>query len=118
MLNLILEWNDGDLNWIDPATVEHIPAMQEDREGSLAVEVRTRELEGELRRLRGEWRVANAPSNTPAARMTGDSQNQPGRRANPSPEWPETALSRGFGQHREHFWHQLSTLQCPYRCCL
>ena len=67
VLNLILEWQDGQLNWIDPDTEEHIPTFQQDREGRLAerdgrlaerearllAEARNRELEAELRRLRG-----------------------------------------------------------------
>ena len=67
VLNLILEWQDGQLNWIDPDTEEHIPTFQQEREGRLAerdgrlaerearllAEARNRELEAELRRLRG-----------------------------------------------------------------
>ena len=61
VLNLILEWHDGNLNWIDPETGEHIATFQREREGRLAerearlqAEARNRELEAELRRLRGE----------------------------------------------------------------
>lgn len=61
VLNLILEWNDGDLNWIDPITGGHISTMEQEREGRLAeregrlaAEARNRELEEELRRLSGE----------------------------------------------------------------
>ena len=60
-LNLILEWHEGQLNWIDPDTEEHIPTFQQEREGRLAerearlqAEARNRELEAELRRLRSE----------------------------------------------------------------
>ena len=53
-LNLILEWHEGQLNWIDPDTGEHIPTFQQEREGRLLAEARNRELEAELRRLRGE----------------------------------------------------------------
>jgi hypothetical protein len=68
VLNLILEWHDGNLNWIDPDTEEHIPTFQQERDGRLQAETResqerqarlqaetrNRELEAELRRLRGE----------------------------------------------------------------
>ena len=82
ILNLILEWHDGNLNWIDPVTEEHIPTFQQEREAKLQAEsregqereaklqaesregqerearleaeARNRELEEELRRLRGE----------------------------------------------------------------
>ena len=54
VLNLILEWHDGKLNWIDPATGTHIPTFDQEREGRLAAEARNRELEEEVRRLRGE----------------------------------------------------------------
>ena len=68
VLNVILEWHDGNLNWIDPVTGEHIPTFQQEREAKLQAETResqerqarlqaetrNRELEEELRRLRGE----------------------------------------------------------------
>ena len=75
VLDLILEWRDGQLNWIDPNTGEHIPTFRQEREGRireragriqeqearlqerearLHAEARTRELEEELRRMRGE----------------------------------------------------------------
>ena len=62
VLDLILEWRDGQLNWIDPNTGEHIPTFREqeregriqEREARLQAEARNRELEEELRRLRGE----------------------------------------------------------------
>jgi hypothetical protein len=54
VLNLILEWHDGQLNWIDPTTEEHIPTFQQEREARLQAEARNRELEAELRRLSGE----------------------------------------------------------------
>ena len=53
VLNLTLEWHDGQLNWIDPATEEHIPTFQQEREARLQAEARSRELEAELRRLQG-----------------------------------------------------------------
>ena len=45
-LNLILRVEDGRLGWHDPATEEHIPTLQSQT-------ARVRELEAELRRLRG-----------------------------------------------------------------
>ena len=54
VLNLILEWHNGQLNWIDPDTEEHIPTFDQERQGRLQAEARNRELEAELRRLRGE----------------------------------------------------------------
>ena len=36
VLNLILEWNSGDLNWLDPATGENIATMEQEREARLA----------------------------------------------------------------------------------
>ena len=61
VLDLILEWRDGQLNWIDPNTGEHIPTFRQEREARiqerearLQAEARNRELEEELRRLRGE----------------------------------------------------------------
>ena len=68
VLNLTLEWHDGQLNWIDPATEEHIPTFQREREARLQAEARehqehearlhaeaqSRELEAELRRLQGK----------------------------------------------------------------
>ena len=42
------------LNWIDPKTEEHIPTFEQEREGRLRAEARNRELEAEIRRLRGE----------------------------------------------------------------
>ena len=54
VLNLTLQWQDGKLNWMDPETAEHIRTFQQERELRLQAEARTRELEAELRRLRGE----------------------------------------------------------------
>ena len=82
VLNLIIEWNNGQLEWIDPATDapiltyadqrdradrEHLARMQEqearllsegraeeERRARMQAEARARELEEELRRLRGE----------------------------------------------------------------
>ena len=70
-LNLRLRWDHGQLGWIDPATGQHIPTFDDEREGRLAeregrlaaearaeaerearlaAEARLRELEGELER--------------------------------------------------------------------
>ena len=82
VLDLILEWRDGQLNWIDPNTEDGVPTFQQEREqrirerdarieeqqlriqeqertalereARLQAEARNRELEEELRRLRGE----------------------------------------------------------------
>ena len=43
MLNLILEWNDGDLNWINPDSPRPITTMEQERQGRLAAEARTEE---------------------------------------------------------------------------
>ena len=60
-LNLILEWRDGRLNWLDPQTETPITTLEQERERRLAAETRAdtaetrnRELEEELHRLRGE----------------------------------------------------------------
>ena len=54
VLNLMLEWHDGQLNWIDPETEQHIPTFRQEREGRLQAEALNRELEAEIRRLRGD----------------------------------------------------------------
>ena len=43
VLNLILEWEDGQLNWIDPRTEEHIRTFEVEREDRLQAEARTEE---------------------------------------------------------------------------
>ena len=67
-LNLILEWHEGQLNWIDPDTETSITTLEQERAGRLAeqearilaenrantAESQVRELEEQLRRLRGE----------------------------------------------------------------
>ena len=91
-LNLILEWHDGLLNWIDPATGEHIATFEterqarlqaesredherqakleaesregQEREARLEAEARNRELEAELRRLR-EHEGQEPPASAP-----------------------------------------------------
>ena len=64
VLNLILEWYEGQLNWIDPVTEEHIPTFEAEREARLQAEARNRELEAELRRLR-EHEDQEPPTSTP-----------------------------------------------------
>ena len=61
VLNLDIRWHDGRLEWYDPGTGRHIPTFDDERtradsarEARLRAEARTRELEEELRRLRGE----------------------------------------------------------------
>ena len=54
VLNLILEWREGQLNWIDPETEEHIPTFATEREGRLQAEARIRELEERLARRQEE----------------------------------------------------------------
>ena len=55
ILNMILEWHEGNLNWIDPVTEEHIPTFEQEREGRLAErEGRLAEREG---RLQAEARI-------------------------------------------------------------
>ena len=55
VLNPILEWREGQLNWIAPEIQVHIPNFEQEQEGSLAewearqrVEARNRELEAQL----------------------------------------------------------------------
>ncbi len=55
VLDLMLEWHDGDLNWIDPATAEYIATMEQEREGRLAAEAQT-EYERKAR-LQAEARI-------------------------------------------------------------
>ena len=56
-LNLIIRWENSQLRWHDPATGEHIPTFEQEREGRIAAEaerdaarVRVQELEAELKR--------------------------------------------------------------------
>ena len=60
VLNLYLRWDEGQLRWHDPATGRHIVTLEDeraraDREQAARIhaEARARELEAELRRLRG-----------------------------------------------------------------
>ncbi len=54
VLNLILEWRNGQLNWINPHTGKHISTLEQEREARLAAESRVRALEAQLHRLKGE----------------------------------------------------------------
>ena len=53
VLDLRLRWNRGQLEWHDPATGRHIATFEDERAARLQAEARARELEAELRRLRG-----------------------------------------------------------------
>ena len=56
VLNLILEWQDGRLNWIDPETEEHIPTFEQEREGRLQErEGRLQERQGRLQEREGRF---------------------------------------------------------------
>ena len=68
-LNLILEWNDGQLNWIEPETEQHIPTLETEREGRLAEqEGRRVEREGRLQaEARNRKLEAEVGSGTPQA---------------------------------------------------
>ena len=54
ILNLDLRWTDGQLVWYDPATGEPIVSLESEHEARVQAEARVRELEEEIRRLRGE----------------------------------------------------------------
>ena len=54
VLDLDLRWHDGRLEWYDPATGQHIATFEDERARADAAEDRVRELEEELRRLRGQ----------------------------------------------------------------
>ena len=53
VLNLYLRWEGGQLRWHDPATGQHIVTLEDERARADQAETRARELEAELRRLRG-----------------------------------------------------------------
>ena len=53
VLDLNIRWHDGRLEWYDPATGRHIVTFDDERAGRIQAEARVRELEEELRRLRG-----------------------------------------------------------------
>ena len=61
MLGLDIRWHDGRLEWYDPETGRHIvnfdderARADDERTARLQAEARNRELEEELRRLRGD----------------------------------------------------------------
>ena len=59
VLDLDIRWHAGRLEWYDPETGRHIVTLDDVRAARIRAEARTRELEEELRRLRGElghWR--------------------------------------------------------------
>jgi len=72
VLNLIIRWNDGALDWIDPATGQHIPTMDSERERRLRAEahadraaahadrVEAQSRESEAQRLEAEDRASRA----------------------------------------------------------
>ena len=47
-LNLTLEWHDGLLNWIDPATGEHIATFESEHHARLQAEARLQERQAKL----------------------------------------------------------------------
>ena len=54
ILNLNIRWERGRLAWYDPATGRHIVTFEDERTRADIAEARVRELEEELRRLRGQ----------------------------------------------------------------
>ena len=54
VLDLILEWREGQLNWIDPTTEEHVPTFATEREARLRDQSRIRELEDQLAGREGQ----------------------------------------------------------------
>ena len=54
VLNLDLCWEDGQLRWYDPVAGQYLVSIPEEREARLAAEARARQLEEEIRHLRGE----------------------------------------------------------------
>ena len=54
VLNVEARWTNGLLGWYDPATGEHIATMTSERESRIQAEARVRDLEDQLRQLRGE----------------------------------------------------------------
>ena len=54
VLGLDIRWHDGQLEWYDPETGRHIPTLDDERAARIRAEARNRELEEELRRLRGD----------------------------------------------------------------
>ena len=54
VLNLFIRWDNGRLVWVDPATERPILTYEDQESRAEEAEARVRELEEELRRLRGE----------------------------------------------------------------
>ena len=54
VLNVNIRWIDGQLTWYDPATGEPIASLESEREARVRAEARVRELEEQIRQLRGE----------------------------------------------------------------
>ena len=61
VLGLDIRWHDGQLEWYDPETDRHIVTLDDERAARIQAETRAeraearnRELEEELRRLRGD----------------------------------------------------------------
>ena len=53
VLNLYIRWERGALGWYNPATGRYITTFDDERAARIQAEARLRELEEELRRLRG-----------------------------------------------------------------
>ena len=53
-LGLDIRWHSGNLEWRDPATGRHIVTLDDERAARMTAEARVRDLEEELRRLRGQ----------------------------------------------------------------
>lgn len=77
ILNLILEWQNGKLHWIEPETETPIATLEQERkrrlaerERRLAAEARTRELEEELCRPTEEYPGTARPVRAPSLRPT------------------------------------------------
>ena len=63
VLDLTLEWRDGDLNWIDPATGTYIPTMAQEREGRLQEREGRLQAEARIRELEQRLGIADRQSN-------------------------------------------------------
>ena len=53
-LGLLIRWEQGQLDWIDPETERPIPSIQSEREGRLAEQQARLRAEAEIRELRAE----------------------------------------------------------------
>ena len=54
VLGLDICWEDTQLRWYDPAAQRYLLTFDETEDARIAAEQRVRELEAEVRRLRGE----------------------------------------------------------------